>query len=225
MLQPHTSTAVPAIVPLPPAACAQVRSQVVVASVAAALGEVVANALDAGATEVHVELALQPDSLGFRVADTGHGIPAASLALLGQRFATSKRAGSGAAPRGEGLAAIREAATAVEVTTRAAGSFETFAVTLRPGGQAPRTQLALEQRSRQGTVVAVRSLFAAQPVRLKALLAAGCVGAGLVDEEWAGHVGAGCWVLVEMWLSAPPKRVPPATHAPCTPAQQAAGRS
>lgn len=169
----------------PPALRAQVRSQTVIGSVAEALAEVVANALDAGAGEINIELALGQDSLGFRVADTGHGVPAASMALLGQRFATSKRPGAGAgsqaaAPllgyRGEALAAIREAAAAVEVTSRAAGSFETLAVTLRPGGQASQPALALEQRTRQGTAVVVRGLYAGQPVRRKALLMAGCVG-------------------------------------------------
>lgn len=165
------------------------RSQAVIATVAEALAEVVANALDAGATEVNVDVALAPEALGFRVQDNGAGVPAASMPLLGQRFATSKAplvgsaasggpagAPSAACPlgyRGEALAAIREAAGALEVTSRAAGSFETLTITLQPGGRAAGPALAPEQRVRQGTVVAVRNLFAAQPVRRKALLNSG----------------------------------------------------
>ena len=194
---PSVRPAAPAaIAPVPVAIRAALRSQAVISTVAEALAEVVANALDAGATEVNVEVALVPESLGFRVQDNGRGVPAASMALLGQRFATSKgpqlsgaagssscappAAAAAASPapcplgcRGEALAAIREAAGALEVTSRAAGSFETLTITLQPGARAAGPALAPEQRVRQGTVVAVRNLFATQPVRRKALLSSG----------------------------------------------------
>lgn len=181
-----------AIAAVPAPVRAAVRSQAVISTVAEALAEVVANALDAGATEVNIEVALAPQLLGFRVQDNGTGVPATSMGLLGQRFATSKphqpgsagaAGGSAAADtspaphplgyRGEALAAIREAAGALEVTSRAAGSFETLTITLQPGGRVAGPALAPEQRVRQGTVVAVRHLFATQPVRRKALLSSG----------------------------------------------------
>lgn len=198
MRRPQPSSRAPsqpqAIAAVPGPLHAAVRSQAVIGSVAEALAEVVANALDAGTAEVNIAVALAPDSLGFRVQDNGAGVPAASMPLLGQRFATSKAPAAGGggstaggsvaaaaalpAPRplgyrGEALAAIREAAAAVEVTSRAAGSFETLTITLQPGGRAVGPALAPEQRGRQGTVVAVRGLFAAQPVRCKALLSSG----------------------------------------------------
>lgn len=171
------------IAPVPAPAHSLVRSQAVVGSVHEALTELVANSLDAGASEINAELRLEAACLSLRVADNGGGIRAASMPLLGQRFASSKHPGSGAAAdappallgyRGEALAALREAAAAVEVTSRAAGCFETHTVTLRGGTQpAAPPALAMEQRCRQGTVVTVRGLFANQPVRLKALLTAG----------------------------------------------------
>lgn len=177
----------PAIVALPPPLRGAVAGQPLVASPSAALAELVANALDAGATEINAEIDLRPTALHLRVQDNGTGVAAASMRLLGQRFASSRRpaAAAGAAARaappplgyrGEALAAIRETAAAVEVTTRAAGSWETLSVRLEPGGGLPPAPtLALEQRARHGTLVTVRSLFAAQPVRLKALQTAGCV--------------------------------------------------
>lgn len=190
----------PQLAALAPPAAASLRAQPAIASPAAALLELAANALDAGADELHAEVDLQPSGLSLRVQDNGAGILALSMRLLGQRFATSRPApalhgGSGggagggaggacgAAPiataalggRGEALAMLREAAEAVEVTSRDVGSFETYTVTLRPGGgPTAGPALAPDQRGRQGTLVVVRGLFAAQPVRVKALVTAGC---------------------------------------------------
>lgn len=173
----------PAIVVLPPPLRGAVAGQPLVASPADALAELVANAIDAGATEINAEIDLRPAALHLRVQDNGAGVAAASMRLLGQRFASSRRPAAGAAPaappplgyRGEALAAIREAAAAVEVTCRAAGSWETLSLRLEPGAGPPLPPtLALEQRARHGTAVAVRGLFAAQPVRFKALQTAGC---------------------------------------------------
>lgn len=177
------------IVPLPQPLRGALAGQPVVATLTEALTELVHNALDAGAREINAEIELRPEGLNLRVQDNGIGVPAASMHLLGQRFASSRRvllpgsappaATSPAAPpplgyRGEALAAIHEAAAAVEVTSRASASWETYTVKLQAGGGAAAAPaLALEQRPRQGTIVAVRGLFAAQPVRRKALATAG----------------------------------------------------
>lgn len=113
------------------------------------------------------------------MADNGAGVPAASLRLLGTRSATSKlhsmsqlEAGVGTLGfRGEALAAICETAV-VEIVSRACGCFETHTALLR-GATLLKTGLALEQRSRPGTVVSVSDLFFNQPVKLKALMGAG----------------------------------------------------
>lgn len=158
----------PAIAPLP--CVGALRGGVAIAGLAQAVEECVCNSLDAGASEVHVEL--DAAALSFRVADDGAGIPQASLAALGSRGATSKLPGAATLGfHGEALAALVECAV-VEVTSRAAGSFETYTKVLSGGGTA-RLGLALEQRVQRGTVVHVRDLFHNAPVRRKALLSAG----------------------------------------------------
>ena len=194
---------------LPPHLQARVRAQHVVSSLAEALAECVGNSLDAGASEVNVELDLA--GLGFRVQDNGSGVASPRLALLAQQLqlrgavgsagrlpagASSSGGGGGSSSgmparlgyRGEALAAICATAATVELTSRATGSFETHCLVLRrgsgsgsasgsgsSGGLAAQLGLALEQRSRQGSVVSVRDMFFNQPVRRKALLAAGWV--------------------------------------------------
>jgi DNA mismatch repair ATPase MutL len=182
---------------LPPHLQARVRGQHVVSSLAEALAECVGNSLDAGASEINVELDLA--ALGFRVQDNGSGVAAPRLALLAQQLQMQRAVGSagrlpggassssGGRParlgyRGEALAAICATAATVELTSRAAGSFETHCLVLRRGSASASgssgglaAQLALEQRRRQGSVVSVRDMFCNQPVRRKALLAAGWV--------------------------------------------------
>eukprot|EP00887_Chlorella_sp_A99_P007462 scaffold2.g7462.t1 len=173
----------PPVVRIPGPLLARLRSQVTVSSLSQVVGELVANAVDADATEVHVRLDCTPSCLRVSVADNGTGVPTASMPLLGTRSATSKlagaRAAAGDAPsapatlgfRGEALAAICETAV-VEVASRARGSFETHSALLR-GGALLKAGLALEQRVRQGTVVTASDLFFNQPVKRKALLGAG----------------------------------------------------
>lgn len=187
-----------AIKRLPPHLQARVRGQQVVSSLAEALVECVGNSLDAGASEVNVELELA--ALGFRVQDNGSGVAAPRLALLAQQLqlqgavssagsmpAIASSASSGGSTsgrtarlgyRGEALAAICATASTLQLTSRAAGSFETHSLQLRRGSSGTLTAqlgLALEQRSRQGSVVSVHDMFSNQPVRRKALLAAGWV--------------------------------------------------
>lgn len=109
------------------------------------------------------------------------GIAAEALADLPARGATSKlrsfeqlESGVGTLGfRGEALATLSEVAV-LEITSRAAGSFETF-TKVACTGRAAKFGLALEQTgaARQGTVVHVRDFWYNNPVRRKALLAAG----------------------------------------------------
>lgn len=155
-----------AIQALPVADARNVRASAALVSFWHAVEICVLNSVEAGATEVHVETDF--GAAAFRVTDNGRGLGSADMRLLGSWNATSK-AVSGA--RGEGLAAICATAV-VDVTSRAAGAFETHSCLLR-AGQVLQLKLAVEQRSRPGTVVAVRDLFFNRPVTRKAVQGAG----------------------------------------------------
>jgi DNA mismatch repair protein MutL len=137
----------------------------VVTDPAAAVKELVENALDAGARSV--EVTVENGGIDrIRVADDGRGIPPAEAPLAFERHATSKirRAGDVDAVdtlgfRGEALSAIADAAT-VEMTTRAAGS---AAVRLGPDGEPTPAARA------EGTTVEVTDLFADRPARRESL--------------------------------------------------------
>lgn len=171
----------PPVLPIPPALLSRLRSQVAIASLPAAVHGLVANAVDAGASEVAVRLNCGPGDLCISVADNGAGVRADSMHLLGTRGATSKMQslgeleGKGGLPtlgfRGEALAALAETAV-VEVVSRARGSFETH-VTLLRGGKLVHCGLAMEQRARAGTVVTASDIFFNQPVKRKAVAGVG----------------------------------------------------
>ncbi len=82
--------------------------------------------------------------------------------------------------RGEALASIADCSL-LEVTSKAARAFETHAKLLR-GGAVLRQGLALQQRERQGTSVAVRDFLFNRPINRRALLEAGCGPA-----DWRSH--------------------------------------
>ena len=137
---------------------------------ASVVKELVENALDAGATEISVDI--QGGGIEhIRVADNGCGIPYDEVELAFQRFATSKIAGAEDLDaiatlgfRGEALPSIASVAR-VSLTTRAAGAdagarleiSENVIGDKRPIGAA------------QGTVFSVRQLFRNVPARRKFL--------------------------------------------------------
>jgi len=136
---------------------------------AAAVKELVENALDAGASRIAVAL----DAGGIdriEVTDDGSGMDAAALALAVQRHATSKLADDDLVRiatlgfRGEALPSIGAAAR-LAITSRPAGADSARAISVEGGVVSPVTPSA----GAPGTRVVVRDLFFATPARRKFL--------------------------------------------------------
>jgi DNA mismatch repair protein MutL len=158
---------------LPPEVAAKIAAGEVVERPANAAKELIENSLDAGATDIRIEVREGGRRL-LRITDNGHGIPAAEAPLAFARHATSKLrtvddlnhiATFGF--RGEALYSIA-AVSQFTLTTRARG--EEYAVTLRLEGGV----LAGQSKSGApvGTVVSVENLFYNVPARQKFMRAA-----------------------------------------------------
>ncbi len=166
---PKITSALPAIRPLDEAAINRIAAGEVIERPAAAVKELVENALDAGARRVDIAFADGGKTL-IRVADDGHGIAAADLPLALARHATSKTDGadlldiSSFGFRGEALASMA-AVGRLRLASRAAGSPEAAEIAVDAGKPGPVRPAALGR----GTVVELRGLFHATPARLKFL--------------------------------------------------------
>ncbi len=183
------------IIVLPPEVAAKIAAGEVVERPANVVKELVENSIDAGATEIRVEIREGGRRL-LRVSDNGQGIPAAEAPLAFERHATSKLhtfedlsriATFGF--RGEALYSIA-AVSQLTLTTRHRS--EDFGTVLRiVGGK-------LEQQSRAGapvgTVVNVEQLFFNVPARQKFLRA---------PATEAGQIGA---VIQRFALAYPDRR-------------------
>ncbi|MCI4329681.1 MAG: DNA mismatch repair endonuclease MutL [Thermoplasmata archaeon] len=137
---------------------------------ASVVKELVENALDAGATEVTVEL--QGGGLeGIEVRDDGDGIPSEELTLAVERYATSKLGDADGLEsigtlgfRGEALAAIAAVShLSIASRVRAADAGATISVDGGAVGVPASTGRAV------GTTVRVRDLFYNVPARRKFL--------------------------------------------------------
>ena len=135
---------------------------------AAAVKELVENALDAGAR--HIEVAVENGGRGLiRIVDDGAGMTAEDLVLAVERHATSKLdAGDlGAVTtlgfRGEALPSIGSVAR-LDIASRSTGAVA-HALSVQDGVKGLVTPTARPP----GTTVEVRDLFAATPARLKFL--------------------------------------------------------
>jgi len=134
---------------------------------AAAVKELVENALDAGASRISIDIADGGATL-IRVSDDGHGIPANELPLALSRHATSKIDGSDLLNihsfgfRGEALPSLG-AVGRLTLTSRATGEDDAAQIKVDGGAIGPVTPAALTR----GTVVELRDLFYATPARLK----------------------------------------------------------
>lgn len=137
---------------------------------ASVVKELIENSLDAGATQVVVEVAGAGIDL-IRVGDNGSGMDADDLRLSVRRFATSKIAAADDLQqvrtfgfRGEALPSIA-AVSHLEITSAPAGAVEALRLRLT-GGTAAREETA---GAPAGTTVTVRRLFYNTPARRKFL--------------------------------------------------------
>ena len=158
---------------LPPEVAAKIAAGEVVERPANAVKELIENSLDAGATDIRVEVREGGRRL-LRITDNGHGIPAEEAPLAFVRHATSKlrtvedlsHIGTFGF-RGEALYSIA-AVSQFTLTTRARSA--DFGVTLRLEGG----ELGSQSRTGApvGTVVSVENLFYNVPARQKFMRAA-----------------------------------------------------
>ncbi len=136
---------------------------------AAAVKELVENALDAGATRIEVAIESGGRQL-IRVIDNGQGMSAADLDLAVERHATSKLPDGDLSHigtlgfRGEALPSIGSVAT-LDIFSRAEAAREGSHIRVDQGLKRKLVPAAQPQ----GTRVEVRELFAATPARLKFL--------------------------------------------------------
>jgi DNA mismatch repair ATPase MutL len=106
-------------------------------------------------------------SFSFKIVDNGHGLFAADLKLLGTTWNISSKNINSIQHVGIGLASICSTAV-VEITSRAAGSFETHCCLLR-AGELVQLKLAEQQKPRSGTTIISRDMFFNRPITRKAL--------------------------------------------------------
>ncbi|GBF58115.1 DNA mismatch repair protein MutL [Candidatus Phycosocius bacilliformis] len=159
---------------LPPDAINQIAAGEVIERPAAAVKELVENALDAGATTIRI-LAEDGGISRLLVEDDGCGMAPDQLALAIERHATSKLAPdsdghldllaiSTMGFRGEALPSIGAIAK-LSITSRAAGADQAWSLKVEGGVQSDPVP-APWPNARSGTRVDVRDLFYATPARL-----------------------------------------------------------
>jgi DNA mismatch repair protein MutL len=134
---------------------------------ASAVKELVENAIDAGARQIEIVTAGGGLSL-IRVTDDGCGMSGADLALCVERHATSKLSEEDLFDikslgfRGEALPSIGSIAR-LEVRSKPRPSNDGLSIVVERGAKSALQPAALNP----GTIVEVRDLFSATPVRLK----------------------------------------------------------
>jgi DNA mismatch repair protein MutL len=161
---------------LPPEAVNRIAAGEVIERPAAAVKELVENALDAGARRIAVRI--ERGGLGLiSVEDDGGGIARDELALAVERHATSKlvAAASGDVDllnihtmgfRGEALPSIGAVAR-LSITSKARGAGDAWSIAVEGGALDQARPSAWAALSESGTRVEVRDLFFATPARLK----------------------------------------------------------
>ncbi len=153
---------------LTPETAAQIAAGEVVERPASVVKELVENSLDAGASEVIVEVSGGGLKLS-RVVDDGVGIPASEVEIAFQRHATSKLTDSSDLEnistlgfRGEALPSIASVSN-LELLTRHEGEQTGTRIRIRGGGLVKKEAVGRPR----GTTVQVANLFHNVPARLK----------------------------------------------------------
>ncbi len=155
---------------LPPEVASQIAAGEVVERPSSVVKELLENALDAGATHIHVA-AEEAGRRLVEVADDGRGIPAGELPLAVERHATSKLSRAEdlfniatLGFRGEALASIGSVSH-MTITSRAAGADHAMRMRVS-GGQVGSPEAV---GAPVGTLVQVEDIFFNVPARLKFL--------------------------------------------------------
>jgi DNA mismatch repair protein MutL len=155
---------------LAPEVVSKIAAGEVVERPASVVKELMDNSLDAGASQIDIEV--RGGGVNFiRVSDNGVGIPQGEVELAFHRYATSKITSladlektTSLGFRGEALPSIAQVAQ-VELLTRSREEMPGTYLCLREGASVERGVRA----SPQGTTVTVRNLFRNVPARLKFL--------------------------------------------------------
>jgi DNA mismatch repair protein MutL len=149
---------------------AKIAAGEVVERPASVVKELVENSLDAGSSQISIEVRGGGVSL-MRVTDNGCGIPSAELELAFKRHSTSKissfddlKSITSLGFRGEALPSIAAVAQ-VDIASYAAGESSGGYLALEEG----KVVSCSSQGRPQGTTVTVRNLFHSLPARLKFL--------------------------------------------------------
>lgn len=167
---------------LSPEVISQISAGEVVERPASVVKELVENSLDAGATQISIEV--HGGGVSFiRVSDNGIGIPSHEVELAFQRYATSKISSSmdlrriaSLGFRGEALPSIATVAQ-VDVVTRSREEEVGTYLSLRGGNVVEKGMRGCPP----GTNVIVRNLFREVPARLKFLKSLATENSHIVD--------------------------------------------
>jgi DNA mismatch repair protein MutL len=154
---------------LPPVLVNRIAAGEVVERPAAAVKELVENAIDAGASRIEVVLKQGGQAL-IAVADNGAGMTREELALAVERHCTSKLPDDDLSQiaalgfRGEALPSIG-AVSRMRILSRPPGAANAWEITVEAGDK----RAPVPAAGQPGTRVEVRELFFATPARLKFL--------------------------------------------------------
>ncbi len=161
---------------LPPEAVNRIAAGEVIERPAAAVKELVENALDAGAKRIAIRI--ERGGLGLiAVEDDGGGIPRDELALAVERHATSKLEAGASGDvdllhihtmgfRGEALPSIGAVAR-LSITSKARGAEGAWVIEVEGGALHAPKPASWTGLSESGARIEVRDLFFATPARLK----------------------------------------------------------